>query len=379
MNIQLENVSEQLKNYCENLAYNGLNLITQESIREIEFFLQNASQLEAFRLAISLRYLHVELKRFLESNPAFSIERYVFFLSNCWLQCRAFISFTQSKKNDSNFFKNLMGKSSETTVIRRFILRLAGVEKVLLEGTMVGLVFYFMSLYGKTRGSILKWNLMFPYRTDLNPDVMFQLSLPNSVPPCTVEKIIFNCFETENIPCAMKEGNIFLDKNPDSKIFIEENSDDFFSISKLEKFYLDSEEIYNKLMKEEVTPFDLPTIFFDYLYIKRVEVVDCYKEGEKEGRIPVYVYIIDHEKKYPLFIRIPDKKINQTLITKLNEFLKKSLKIEGIFSKLIIERGQLSLFPLSFVDNNQLKFPAISSVHTPDNKDFLKQVYKIKK
>jgi len=318
MNIRLEEFSEQLKNYCENLAYNGLNLITQESIREIEFFLQNASQLEAYRLATSLRYLHVELKRFLGSSAAFNIERYVFFLSNCWLQCRAFITFTQSKKKDTDFFRSLMGTLSESKVMSLIILRLAGVEKVLLEGTMIGLVFYLVSLYGKTRGSILKWNLMFPYKKDLNPDVMFQLSLPNSDPPCTVEKILSNYFETEDIPCAIKEGNIFLEKNPNSKIFIEENSDDTVTILKLEKFYLDSEEIYNKLMKEEVTPFDLPTIFLDYLYIKQVKFIDCYKEEEKEKRIPVFVYVIDHEKKYPLFIRIPNKKINQTLITKLN-------------------------------------------------------------
>lgn len=379
MKIQLEKVCKQIKKYCENLTYNGLNLVTQESIREIEFFLQNASQLESFRLATSLRYLHVELKRFLDNSPAFNIERYVFFLSNCWLLSRASISFIEKGKDNFEFSKKLMGKLSETKIMSKLLLRLTGIEKVVLEGTMIGLIFYFMSLFGKTRGSILKWNKMYPYKKGFNPEVLFQTALPNSEPPCALEKILSTYFETENIPLAIKEGIIFLEKNPESRVFVEDTSEDAFSITKLEKFYFGSEDIYKMLMKDHViTPFDLPASFLDYIYIKQVQVIGSYKEGEDKRKTPVYVYPIDHEKNYPFFIRIPDKEINKNLVTKFNDFYKKSTKIDGLFSKLVLERGQLGLYPLSIIEDNQIIFPSISKFHPLDNREFLKQVYKVK-
>ncbi len=380
MKIQIENVSKQIKDFCESLVFNGLNLVTQESIREIEFFLQNASQLEAYRLAISLRYLHVELKRFLENSPAFNTERYVFFLCNCWLHSRAFISFAQTKEEDVEFYKSLMGIISETEIMSKLILRLIGIEKVRLEGTMMGLVFYFISLYGSTRGEILKWNLMFPHKKgNINPSVVLQLTLPNSEPPCTVDKIISNYLEIENIPCAIKEGNIFLKDSPDIKVFIDETPEDIFS-SKLEKFYFDSDEIYKRITQDyEVTPFDLPANFLDYLFIKHVKIKGVTLEGKNETNTPINVYTIDHEKDYCLFIRIPDKLINQDLIRKINDCLDKSNLIDGLFCKLILERGQLGLYPLSVMENNKIKFPNISEVHTLDNREFLKKMYKITK
>ncbi len=63
--VQINKISEEIEKYIELLAYNGLNLISKENVRQIEFFLQNASQVEAYRLATSLRYLNVELERFL--------------------------------------------------------------------------------------------------------------------------------------------------------------------------------------------------------------------------------------------------------------------------------------------------------------------------
>ncbi|MFX1458379.1 MAG: hypothetical protein ACFFBT_02830 [Promethearchaeota archaeon] len=379
MNIQLEKVSEQIKNFTETLTYNGLNFVNPESIREIEFFLQHTSQLKLFRLATSLRYLHVELMRFLDNNPAFNIERYIFFLSNCWLQSRAFIAYAQTKKNDIDFYNNLKGATSETKIINKLILQLIGVEKVILEGVMMGFVFYFLSIFGKTRSSVLKWNLMSPYQEGINPEFFLQRSLPNSEPPSIIGKILSNFIELENIPCAIKEKNIFLEKNPESKVFIGETSDDIFSILKLRKFYLNSNDIYKKLTKDyEVTPFDLPTNSLDYLYVKDVDITSTYLEEDDKIRIPVHVFTINHEKEYPLSIRLPKKTGNQNLIKVFNAIVKKKNLIDGLFCKLIIERGQLGLFPISIVKNNKLEFPTISEVHSLDNREFLKKVYKIK-
>nr|MDO8119382.1 hypothetical protein [Candidatus Sigynarchaeota archaeon] len=86
----LKGIAEQVTALVENLSFNGLNLVTEEIIRNIEMLLQSASMVNAFRLAVSLRYLHVELKRFLSHDEAFNLERYVFYLGNCWLLSRAF-------------------------------------------------------------------------------------------------------------------------------------------------------------------------------------------------------------------------------------------------------------------------------------------------
>lgn len=375
MNIQLEKVAAQIKDYTESLTYAGLNFVSQDDIKKIEFFLQNASQLEAYRLATSLRYLHVELERFFKNRAAFNIERYVFFLSNCWLLSRAFVSQQSLKEERRDIYDKLMGPQLKPEVESKLILRVIGTETVHLEGTMVGFTFYFLSLFGKTRDKILKWNLMLPYKSGVSPESLLYLDLPNSQPPSMVETILLNCVEAENIPCILKEDIVYLEKNPDSKIFIDEESskDTHVSISKLDKYYLDSTDIYKKITENyEITPFDLPATFLDYLYVKNVTVIEVQKEEEKET-----VYKITHEKKYPLCIRIPEKQGNLKLIEEFNKFKGKNKPIEGIFCKLILERGQLSLYPLGLVNEEQILFPNLRE-RAPDNRALLKEVYKIK-
>ena len=143
MSLQLEKVAEEIKDYIENLAYCGLNFVSNDNIKQIEFFLQNASQVETYRLATSLRYLHIELKRFLKNKSAFNIERYIFFLSNCWLLSRAFISYKTLKEEKPEIFNKLMASQLELETKTKFILKVVGIEKISLEGTLVGIVFYF--------------------------------------------------------------------------------------------------------------------------------------------------------------------------------------------------------------------------------------------
>ncbi|MFX1446147.1 MAG: hypothetical protein ACFFHV_22280, partial [Promethearchaeota archaeon] len=142
----LKNIANQVKTFIENMVYNGLDLATKETIRQIEFFLQNSSQVEIYRLAISLRYLHIEIKRFLEQSPAFSMDRYVFFLSNCWLLSRAFLSQELDKKGEKKeLLQILSGKPSETKIIKPLKLRIVGLEKIFLEGSLFGIILYLVS------------------------------------------------------------------------------------------------------------------------------------------------------------------------------------------------------------------------------------------
>ncbi len=200
MSIQLGNVAAQVKDYTEILAYSGLNFVSQENIKKIEFFLQNTSQLKAYRLAVSLRYLHIELKRFLNNRKAFNIERYVFFLSNCWLLSRAFSTQKSLKEEKPSMFNRLMGTQLEPEIKSKLILKVVGTEKIHLEGSIVGFVFYFLSLFGKTRGKILKWNLMHSYTSGATAEALFHLDLPNSDPSCTVKSILLNYIEADKIP-----------------------------------------------------------------------------------------------------------------------------------------------------------------------------------
>ncbi|MFX1316232.1 MAG: hypothetical protein ACFE9T_10235 [Promethearchaeota archaeon] len=377
MSVKLESVSLQVKKYMESLAYNGLNLVTKSNLKEIELFLQNSSQLEAYRLATSLRYLHIELKRYLTNNPAFNKERYVFFLSNCWLQSRAFISTSHSKKDES-LIRNLMGTLSKSKVFDKLKLRTVGIEKILLEGTLFGLIFYFISLSGKSKGTILKWNLMQPPRGILQPEILLNLSLKNSQPASSIKMLLFNIFEAIKVPGSLEEGNIYLNENNASKILIQDliESDNNFNLKEFEQFFLGAKDIYTKISKNyEITPFDLPTNFLDYIYVSKVKIANFYKEGEESFKNPLFVFKVEHEREFPLFIRIFDKIINQNLIRIFQDFHKKDKILDGLFCKLILERGQMVLFPLSIIENKQITFPSILMTHSIDNRELLKKFY----
>lgn len=380
MSIQLGNVAAQVKDYTESLAYSGLNFVSKENIKKIEFFLQNTSQLKAYRLAVSLRYLHIELKRFLNNRKAFNIERYVFFLSNCWLLSRAFSTQKSLKEEKPSMFNRLMGTQLEPEIKSKLILKVVGTEKIHLEGSIVGFVFYFLSLFGKTRGKILKWNLMHSYTSGATAEALFHLDLPNSDPSCTVKSILLNYIEADKIPYVEKDDLIFLGKNPNSKIYIDEESseDTHVSISKLDKFYYNSKEIHQKIVNEyDVTPFDLPVSFLGYLYVKEVNVIDFCKEGQEGDTTPTIVYELTHKEDYSLIIRISEKKGNLKLIEEFKKLKGKRKPIDGIFCKLFLENGQLSLYPLGIVSGNQISYPNLSK-SGQSNRELLKTLYKIK-
>jgi len=379
LSLQLGNVATQVKDYIESLAYNGLNFVSKENIKNIEFFLQSTSQLEAYRLALSLRYLHIELKRFLENRNAFNIERYIFFLSNCWLLSQSFSSQKNLKDEKPGIFDKLMGTQSNPEIKSKLILKVVGTEKIHLEGSMVGFVFYFLSLFGKTRGKILKWHLMHPYQSGVTAEALFHLNIPNSDPPFAVESILLNYIEGDKIMYVEKDGIIFLEKNPKTKIYLDKDSseDTHISISKLDKFYYNSKEIYQKIDKEyEITPFDLPISFMGYLYVKEVNVIEFHKEGQEGDITPTIVYELTHKEDYPLSIRIQEKKGNLKLIEEFNKLKGRKKPIEGIFCKLFLQNGQLSLYPIGIISNNQISFPNLSK-SAVSNRELLKTVYKI--
>lgn len=370
--VHLKNIAKQIKIFIENMAYNGLDLATNENIRQIEFFLQNSSQVEAYRLATSLRYLHVELKRFLNQNQAFSMDRYVFFLSNCWLLSRSFLSHVfESADKKNEFFQILLGKISQNNILKTLKLRIIGIEKVYLEGSLFGIILYLLSLKGKTKSLIFKWSIMQTPKGNIDPEILLTLSVSNQ--KLTILNLFYKDFYTSDISYSEKEMLIQVIKKIPPCLISDEK--DPFPIEMLEKYHYNAKYLYDQILKEEITPFDFPSSFLSYLLIKNVHIVDFYKEVDegRNNRIPVYIFKISHDNNYPLFIRIQEKNFNQSIIANLQNFKEKEVALKAIFGKLIIERGQLSLFPLSVYKEAE-EFICLSE-KTPNPREVLKVLY----
>ncbi|NHI94509.1 MAG: hypothetical protein EAX96_18605 [Candidatus Lokiarchaeota archaeon] len=378
--VQLERISEEVKSFVENLTYNGLNLVTMDSIKQIELFLQNASKVKAFRLATSLRYLHIELKRFLDRSKAFNINRYIFFLSNCWLLCRAFLNLDLSKAKEHALYDKLLGKVEEFNLIKEVKLRLIGVEKVSLEGVMFGFIFYFIAIEGKNKGKIYKWSLMQPPKGGIQPELLLSLSLSNSQPASSINGLFFRDIQVENLPCSETDCIIRLMGDQKTKIkFLKPivgHNKDPFPIEYLGDYHFSSKEILNKINKREITPFDITANFVDYIYIKNVQILDFKITGEDESKTTSIIFATEHSKDFPIYIKIQDKVINQNLIESLKENAKNKTKIFGMFGKLILEKGKLGLYPLGLFDGTNESFPVLMGDHFIDNREILKELYK---
>ncbi|TFG30170.1 MAG: hypothetical protein EU532_01660 [Promethearchaeota archaeon] len=369
--VKINKISEQIQIYIEKLTFNGLNLVSQETIKQIEFLLQNASQVEAYRLATSLRYLHIELKRFLTQSPAFNIDRYVFFLSNCWLLTRGY-NYRKDNKDDV-FYQKLMGEGPQFELVKKLKLRLIGIEKIFLEGTIFGVVLYFLSLFEKTKNKILKWNVLQPPRGVINPEILLDLEiLKNKI---AYKELFYKNFVASNFLYSEKEDLIMIKKEDEPKIDLEEEED--FPLDMLYQFDFTINNLYNKCKKYEYTPFDLPTSFLNYILVKNVNVLDFYTEGEEESinTSSVYVFKLKHERGYPIYIRLQDKHINQVLIEKFKIYKDKKILIENLFGKLILERGKISVFPLCIINDNKEDFICISEIHQ-NYREIMKTLYK---
>ena len=151
------------------------------------------------------------------------------------------------------------------------------------------------------------------------------------------------------------------------------------SRSKLNNFYHNAKEIHKKLVKgyHEVTPFDLPVSFLDYLYVKDVHVVKAQNIGQDGDIAPAVIFELTHKEDYPLIIKIPQKRGNSKLIEEFMKLKGRKTPIEGIFCKLLLDNGQLTLYPLSITSNNQITYPNLSKT-TQDYRDLLKS-YKVKR
>jgi hypothetical protein len=384
---QLENISEQVSQYIENLTWNGLNFVTEENIKQLEFFLQLTSEVRAFRLATSLRYLHVELKRFMTHNNSFNEDRYIFFVSNCWLLSKGILS-TEKIQANSRMFLELMGDSSQTLETFNIIhLRAMGIEKVYLEGTMFGFIFYFISLKGKTKGQIFKWNLMQAPTGKIEPELLLSLSIPKSKPSASMDTLLYKNIEIHKLPYDKNENTIRLiqqEKNEMEILFEEDpknlgsitKEEDAFPLEYLDTFQKKADDILDLIKEmEQTTPFDMPTISLGTITLKNVHIRKCSNEKEPSSKNTMFIFEINHEMKFPVSIRIKDREIYQTLIANLTEYMKEKTEINFMFGNLVLERGNLSIFPLSIFDESKIKFPTLLKDRAFNSPRLFEKVY----
>jgi len=364
-------IFNQIQKFIESLVRNGLNLVSKENIRQIEFFLQNASQIEAYRLATSLRYLHIELKRFLFQNPAFNIDRYVFFLINCWLLCYG-CGF-QDKTLDKALFEKLMGNFPEVQVINKIKFRLIGIELVYLEGAIFGVVLYFISLSKKLNSEILKLNIFQPPKGIINPEVILGLEINNHT--FSYKELFYKNFYAANVQYSPQQHILSLnkEKNPTFTLI---HSETDFPIDLLTRYQYDAQTLYDEVSEYEYSPFDSPITVMGPILIKNASVMDSIvlKKGQTSKDYSIYQFRLKHYERYPVFIHLKDKPINQVLIDKFQKFHDKKKTIEYIFGKLTLERGKLCLFPLSIIKSKKEDFICLSNIKQ-DYRKIMKSLY----
>ncbi len=382
MTSQLENLSQEVKGLTEVLAFNGLNLVSQENIRQMEMFLQQASQMQAFRLATSLRYLHIELKRFMAHHPAFNIERYVFFLNNCWLLSSAFLSQNKIGRGSEDIHvEELLGKQSEPTDVKKMELRLVGLEKVNLEGALFGMIYHFISKNHKITENVIKLSILQQPKGLSNPEILLGINIPGTQPPIPFFKILRKDITIKNVKYHDREDMILITKEPYPSFSIQTgNTDDADPLPAgiFDGYDLDLKAIISQISSQKVTPFDASVMNIGYLYVKKVSITAQYKEGTEKGyyQTAAHVFNVAHERGYPLFIRFQDKPVNSILVTNMEKMMEHKSEIEGMFGKLTIERGMLSLFPLACLDEKGIWFPCISRDLKLSNKEILQDLYK---
>ncbi len=384
MQIQLESLSREIKDLSEVLAYNGLNLVSQENIRQIEMFLHQASQLRLFRLATSLRYLHVELKRFITHQPAFNAERYVFFLNNCWLLSQAFLS----KKMGSNGKKErhlaeICGDTSDPVDVEGMNLRLAGLEKVHLEGALFGIVFHFLSMDSGREKTIIKLSILQQPTGVANPDIFLSMNITGTDPPIPFYKLLKKNITLKKVKYLERECQIKYCQDSKTEFHLSNSTadeEDPFPVASFDRYITNQAGILEKINSNVVTPFDASIFSVGYGYVKQVSVVAQRKEGENQGnyQTAVHVFELCHERPFPLSVRIQDKQINNALVENMSKLSLGKDTLDGMFGKLTIERGTLSLYPLACVDAQGVWFPAIARNLKFTNKDILQQLYQQK-
>ncbi|MHA1820170.1 MAG: hypothetical protein ACTSU2_15570 [Promethearchaeota archaeon] len=201
---EISRLSEETMNYIELMIFNGLNLVSQENIRQIEMFLQQSSKHNLYRLAVSLRYLDTEIKRFLKTPDLFSRERYILFLANSWNLSNGLISLNKrlSEKSinsdDFNYYMSkIKGTKEKPEEVEDSSFAIVGLENVFQENSILGVILYLLTLNRKNQGSIVKWNIFRSASGVFSTDVILQEPIP-SRRKITLRRLLGTRFHIKN-------------------------------------------------------------------------------------------------------------------------------------------------------------------------------------
>ena len=82
---KIEDVLRGTQSLLSELYYSGVSLLDQTTLRKIDIVFQQAVKVNHSRLVINLRYIRVEMQRFISDPHQFSTERLIFFCNQAFL------------------------------------------------------------------------------------------------------------------------------------------------------------------------------------------------------------------------------------------------------------------------------------------------------
>lgn len=127
-------VLEDLQRAVEDLATTGLTQASAATRERIEVAFREASRLKIGRLAVALRYVSEEVKRWLDTDPDFSSRRLLLFLERAWILAHALARAIRA--DDLATVTRLLATATPTPVPGALDLVVLGVQKRVVRTTV---------------------------------------------------------------------------------------------------------------------------------------------------------------------------------------------------------------------------------------------------
>ncbi|MHA1520345.1 MAG: hypothetical protein ACTSRK_09190 [Promethearchaeota archaeon] len=403
-----------IEEILQEMLYSGLQYIHSNLVQKINILFHQASKLNHYRIATSLRYIKIELERFQNKPESFSMERLMLFISQSWLLLQKTRSLILD--NDIDGINKIMINQTKLDQIPEIEAQMVGLRQHAIKDSIMGFTFYFI-LFGKkyqkeiyvldfimkfipssnldhllfranSQSSILWYkNLYFKIKFKklqidnqsrrLRVDDTTQISilpkqniLKGGIVQKGLEKIKKQYLKNKGKKMSggkeifPESDQLFLDKydSMQSKISFREEKDNTL-LKKIKKLYYEEkiENLSKKIQDYEIKPFDTPETFTQYILLKDVKVrLSSIKVEDTSQSKPQKYFEIESDLGIPFIIKIESKPINKELEKTLEEFQTTGTKLDYFFGFYFVSDNNLNFFPLSFFQNNELHFLALN-------------------
>ena len=407
----------------QDIIYTGVSYANNDFLKKIDAIFSQTSKMNQSRLAISLRYIRIELNRSINDIKLFSIDRLIFFTTQAWM----FVSKTQSLLEQKAYSELLefVQLNNELKKITQLSARLIGVQSFHLKGSVMGYTFYFFSLNPFVLPGIFSCDILRSYQATENLSTFLSSTwntpfFPNQLffNDITFSKIEFNPTTrkidlsgdsnfiinlTQEIIIGSTQakyiGNLknTIEKHPDPDALKEEIKvleqysfqplNLLSHIDDLEKYCTYSmQQLHRDISEYHITPIDTPKSFHCFMILKNVEVQeieenekDLQKKKKEKLTLTNWKYTL-HSSNFqnPIIISIDSKPANKPFKTYFDTLSSSPQKIEQLFCLAYLSGDVVEVYPLMIYDKKEEIFPAIDKYINfqikKDLKRFLKKV-----